>query len=201
MIKLLVPFSEKDKVKALGANWNLLSKVWQVKDNVDINLFKQWLPISNEEMMCEAVSTINVNPLFIIGLNKDWLHYVSKTTLDENMTGKWILFTSLTSSSFEIFKILCDEIDPGQAKISIHNKFATTDNVMCFYSSSINKYQLQSKILNALDKLIVNRPDLYSKFKFNRDPDKLFIWKLNSTTTLDWQPDGKLTQILKIAQS
>jgi hypothetical protein len=42
MILLKVPFSEKDKAKALGARWNSERKAWYVPDGKDITPFKQW---------------------------------------------------------------------------------------------------------------------------------------------------------------
>lgn len=42
MIILKVPFSEKDKAKALGARWNSERKAWYVPDGKDITPFKQW---------------------------------------------------------------------------------------------------------------------------------------------------------------
>ena len=42
MIILKVPFSEKDKAKALGARWNSERKAWYVPDGQDITPFKRW---------------------------------------------------------------------------------------------------------------------------------------------------------------
>jgi hypothetical protein len=42
MIIRKVPFSEKDKAKALGARWNSERKAWYVPDGKDITPFKQW---------------------------------------------------------------------------------------------------------------------------------------------------------------
>lgn len=42
MIILKVPFSEKDKAKALGARWNSERKAWYIPDGKDIAPFKQW---------------------------------------------------------------------------------------------------------------------------------------------------------------
>lgn len=41
---LIVPFSEKDDAKKLGAKWDPEKKVWWVSDDVDLNNFERWLP-------------------------------------------------------------------------------------------------------------------------------------------------------------
>jgi len=43
-IDLIVPFSEKDEVKKLGARWDANSKLWYVPDGVDATNFTQWFP-------------------------------------------------------------------------------------------------------------------------------------------------------------
>lgn len=42
-IDLIVPFAEKDKVKALGAKWNPVKKVCTVKNQPDMTPFHQWM--------------------------------------------------------------------------------------------------------------------------------------------------------------
>lgn len=60
--KIDVPFSEKEQVKSLGARWDAENKTWYVSDNLNINLFKNWLP-------SQEITLIAKNPIYI-GLNK-----------------------------------------------------------------------------------------------------------------------------------
>ena len=43
-INLVVPFVEKDAVKALGARWDSAKKIWYVKDVPDLTPFSRWIP-------------------------------------------------------------------------------------------------------------------------------------------------------------
>ena len=42
--ELDVPFSHKDKAKALGAKWDRAKKIWYVPDGVNPEPFAAWLP-------------------------------------------------------------------------------------------------------------------------------------------------------------
>lgn len=44
MIKLDVPYQEKDEAKALGARWNQDLKSWVIQDDQDPKAFAKWLP-------------------------------------------------------------------------------------------------------------------------------------------------------------
>lgn len=44
MIKLNVPYSEKDEAKALGAAWNWEEKFWYIPKGLSPKKFKRWLP-------------------------------------------------------------------------------------------------------------------------------------------------------------
>ena len=46
---LKVPFSEKDRAKALGARWDAAQKKWYVPPGVDVSLFGAWLPDARKE--------------------------------------------------------------------------------------------------------------------------------------------------------
>lgn len=48
-INLVVPFPQKDKVKALGAKWDGDSKCWWIPANVDPAPFAHWLPKQKPE--------------------------------------------------------------------------------------------------------------------------------------------------------
>jgi hypothetical protein len=41
---LIVDFKEKDKVKALGAQWDSARKVWYIEDVENIEQFLPWIP-------------------------------------------------------------------------------------------------------------------------------------------------------------
>lgn len=43
-VDLVVPFSEKDRVKALGARWDIARKRWYVEDIEDLTPFLPWIP-------------------------------------------------------------------------------------------------------------------------------------------------------------
>jgi len=193
VIALAVTYVEKDEVKSLGARWNPDNRTWYINDNVDPEPFNEWRLMTNEEMLIEATNIVNCSD-GVYKIKEGELYYFNKMLFGD--IGKWILFTSLTSSSFEIFKILCAEVDPAQAKISIFNKFEITDNMMCFYSDLSGKYDLQKKILESLDRLRLLRPDLYKKIKLKNHEDK-FAWKMDSQTAEDWSPGGKLDIRLK----
>ena len=44
IIKLNVPFDEKDQVKALGARWDKEGKFWFISKSVDVKPFDKWMP-------------------------------------------------------------------------------------------------------------------------------------------------------------
>ena len=41
---LEVPFSDKDKVKAMGARFDMSRKLWFVPDGIDNHPFRRWIP-------------------------------------------------------------------------------------------------------------------------------------------------------------
>ena len=43
-INLVTPFAEKDAVKALGARWDGVKKVWYITDVADLTPFMRWIP-------------------------------------------------------------------------------------------------------------------------------------------------------------
>lgn len=43
-INLTTPFSERNKVKALGARWDPNRKTWYIVNVEDLTPFKQWIP-------------------------------------------------------------------------------------------------------------------------------------------------------------
>lgn len=45
-VNLKVPFSEKDKVKALGGQWDAAGEVWYVKNVTNLEKFRPWIPES-----------------------------------------------------------------------------------------------------------------------------------------------------------
>lgn len=47
VIKLSVPFHQKDQAKALGAKWNPQEKYWFITEKEDASLFTEWLPNKN----------------------------------------------------------------------------------------------------------------------------------------------------------
>jgi hypothetical protein len=47
---LLVPFAEKDRVKSLGARFDMARKQWYVPDGLDLYLFREWLNRKDAEL-------------------------------------------------------------------------------------------------------------------------------------------------------
>lgn len=43
-VNLVVPFQDKDKVKALGARWDTALRVWYVVNHPDLRRLERWLP-------------------------------------------------------------------------------------------------------------------------------------------------------------
>lgn len=43
-VDLLVPFSEKDEAKRLGARWDATAQIWFVPEGADVAAFGRWLP-------------------------------------------------------------------------------------------------------------------------------------------------------------
>ena len=43
-INLVIPFTEKDAVKALGARWDATKKTWYIADVADLTPFMRWIP-------------------------------------------------------------------------------------------------------------------------------------------------------------
>lgn len=43
-VNLVVPFQERDKVKALGARWDTALRVWYVVNHPDPRQLERWLP-------------------------------------------------------------------------------------------------------------------------------------------------------------
>ena len=48
MIRLNVPYEEKDDAKRLGAKWNGYGRYWYIENDKDYSLFSAWL--SEEEL-------------------------------------------------------------------------------------------------------------------------------------------------------
>jgi len=48
IIKLNVPYEEKDEAKALGAKWNSMERVWEVEQREDMSPFSKWLQDEKE---------------------------------------------------------------------------------------------------------------------------------------------------------
>lgn len=44
MARLIVPYSEKDQAKALGARWDAAGKTWYVPEGLMLEPFECWLP-------------------------------------------------------------------------------------------------------------------------------------------------------------
>lgn len=56
---LEVPYAEKDKVKSLGAKWDVIKKKWYVEDVEDLTVFIKWLNLSKDETPFSKVQNIN----------------------------------------------------------------------------------------------------------------------------------------------
>ena len=47
MIRLQVPYSQKDAAKAMGAKWDSEQKTWYVPPGVLLTSFQKWLPVGD----------------------------------------------------------------------------------------------------------------------------------------------------------
>lgn len=43
-MRLVVPFSEKDQAKALGAKWDAKTRTWFIAADMDMGKFSRWNP-------------------------------------------------------------------------------------------------------------------------------------------------------------
>lgn len=64
MIRLNVPYAEKNDAKKLGARWNKEQKFWYVPDNVDFHPFKSWITPETWNELTHPASVITFSDLF-----------------------------------------------------------------------------------------------------------------------------------------
>lgn len=57
---LTVPFSQKDKVKALGARWDAAQRQWYVPYGIELGLFKAWLPTGQIVSATDASTALDI---------------------------------------------------------------------------------------------------------------------------------------------
>jgi hypothetical protein len=57
-INLVTPFAEKDAVKALGARWDSVKKIWYIVDAPDLTPFMRWIP----DLAAAADATLTQHP-------------------------------------------------------------------------------------------------------------------------------------------
>ena len=55
-VNLTTPFAEKDAVKALGARWDAVKKLWYVVDVADLTPFARWIPSGATPVMGQEAS-------------------------------------------------------------------------------------------------------------------------------------------------
>lgn len=73
MIKLYVPFSEKDEAKALGAIWNPEEKFWFISEETDKTKFEKWLLKTDEEILATlkpGLEKVEVDQFYIVEAEK-----------------------------------------------------------------------------------------------------------------------------------
>ena len=80
-IYLNVPFSQKDKAKRLGAKFDGDKKSWYIQDDLSLDLFSEWLPIS---LQSQSNQSNNGVPLY------QFLKDISNTIRDAYNNGVWI---------------------------------------------------------------------------------------------------------------
>jgi len=56
MIRLSVPFHEKDEAKKLGAKWNAQGQFWYIMNDQDITLFYKWLQNENAKINIKSAT-------------------------------------------------------------------------------------------------------------------------------------------------
>jgi hypothetical protein len=56
-----VPFGEKDQAKAIGARWNPVLKQWYVPENLELEPFKKWVPIMEDD-----IETVANAPIYLL---------------------------------------------------------------------------------------------------------------------------------------
>lgn len=80
IIKLKVPFIEKDEVKLLGAKWNYVGRFWYINESDNQHKFTRWLAHEHTASLTDN-STIRLSEL---------LHKVSEMFLDNFVNVQWV---------------------------------------------------------------------------------------------------------------
>jgi phage/plasmid primase-like uncharacterized protein len=93
---LAVPFTDKERVKTLGAQWYGSQKLWFVPKGMDVGLFKEWNPRENA---LGAVATHSV----LLESFKDSMALLGLDTSDVQADGKWH-YTSVDTKRKKINK-------------------------------------------------------------------------------------------------
>lgn len=57
-INLNVPYNQKDEAKSHGARWDAKNKTWFITTNLDINLFRRWLPNEADSEVANSLAPI-----------------------------------------------------------------------------------------------------------------------------------------------
>lgn len=107
MIKLNVPYEEKDEAKELGAKYNGKEKFWYIPDGKDFHLFKKWLTTTEIESLDELtkVTAIPLKDLFFdisTTVNPPPKQYkVEGDIHDAYSTGKFNFYTMIDNQNLK----------------------------------------------------------------------------------------------------
>lgn len=99
-IDLVVPFSEKDKAKSLGARWDPSQKTWYVPDGMSVAALVRWLPKPGK-------SELEHKPEFAV---RSPFYYVVESTSDcWNCSNRTRVFAFMLPEEHEEFEYVYDE--------------------------------------------------------------------------------------------
>ncbi len=87
MFYLNVPYAEKDKANGLGASWDGAKKKWYVPDEIDLEPFREWIPIESLSLAEEIIKAQQPEK----GVKLSALLTKVKRAVEDNMAGTYWL--------------------------------------------------------------------------------------------------------------
>lgn len=128
MIRLNVPYEEKDDAKRLGAKWNGYGRYWYIENDDDYSLFSAWL--SEEELellrtmpsyaLSDYMALIKEQTIFTAALTQPakiigdvYSHYLKRNNLFLELTPKIYRMPELSSLvPCRFTKAICRSLPP-----------------------------------------------------------------------------------------
>lgn len=87
MFYLNVPYAEKDKASGLGAKWDGKQKKWYVPEEIDLEPFREWIPIESLSLAEEIIKSQQPDK----GVKLSALLTKVKRAIEDNMAGTYWL--------------------------------------------------------------------------------------------------------------